>query len=430
MVLSDNKSWLGWVMAGALYLALVIVTLTGRDGTPEGKILLRFATLNSAIELEIAREQASVFEALHPRIHIRVEPITDQSILVLTAGRVPPDVFWMYDNQIHDLARGGATLHLDPLVKSDPSFDLSDFYPAMLPLGQYRGQLHALPRENGLMVMFYNRDMFQAAGVALPEQDWTWDDFLATAKALTRDTNGDGNRDTYGYVGNPGWVAEQHTWIWQNGGSMFNAALTTCTINEPAAVEAIQFFFVDLRKRYGVSPRAGESRGGSVEEFAMGRAGMMMGIRPHVPYLRKQARFAWDVTPLPYRRQRAALTGMAGYAISPRTRHRAEAWEFLKFLVSGDGLKPMIEAGMSMPPTRSLAKSDLFLKSTPPEHNEVFLDAPERGYLRPVPLVNHFSQVNDIVNRELQRAYFGEQTVQQACDRIKSKVDPLLVAYE
>lgn len=415
------------VVAVLIYAILAYVVLAGVDEEEPGKITLRFGVGNDATIIAIAKSQARAFEAMHPDVRIKVQPVSDQGILVLTAGKVAPDVFTTCDVLINDLARGKAVVDLGPLIKQDKDFDIDDFYPEMLALLTNKGRLYGLPRELSIVILYYNKTMFEKFDVKLPEDGWAWRDFLETAKQLTKDLDGNGEIDQYGYIGFPGWQAAQHMWVWQNGGSIFNEDLTECTINTPEAVEAFQFFYIDLIQKYRISPPRQSMTGGvAIDEFMGGRVAMLLGIRQFVPKLRQTKGFEWGVAPMPRGRYKVAASGTAGYAISPQTKHLPLAWKFLKFLVSRDGLNLLIEKGLVAPPRRSLANSDMFLNAAPPRNNRVFVEAAEEGYVRHVPMVNHFNEINAIIKREMDAVYYGKQTTEQACDRIKRQADKLL----
>ena len=105
---------------------------------------------------------------------------------------------FMWAPSLQDPKNLEAILNLEPFLDADKSFNKSDFYPATLDQFTEQGQLWALPAEVTPYVIEYNRDLFDAAKVAYPKPGWTMDDFLATAKSLTK---GDGDAKQYGYVG-------------------------------------------------------------------------------------------------------------------------------------------------------------------------------------------------------------------------------------
>ncbi|NIQ99401.1 MAG: extracellular solute-binding protein, partial [Gemmatimonadales bacterium] len=71
-----------------------------------------------------------------------------------------------------------------PFIQRDESFDLPDFYPDLVDLCRHEGALFSLPRYTSVYVLFYNKDLFDAAGLAYPDNTWTWDDYLSAARTL------------------------------------------------------------------------------------------------------------------------------------------------------------------------------------------------------------------------------------------------------
>jgi multiple sugar transport system substrate-binding protein len=105
-------------------------------------------------------------------------------------------------------------------------------------------------------VVYYNKNLFDQAGVAYPQAGWSWDDFLKAAQALTKDTNGDGATDQYG-VGTELEAIRLAPFVWQNGGEIVDdpAKPTRLALDTPAATEAFQWF-VDLQVKHHVAPDA------------------------------------------------------------------------------------------------------------------------------------------------------------------------------
>ena len=89
------------------------------------------------------------------------------------------------------------------------------------------------------MVVYYNKGLFDAAGVAYPTADWTWDSFMDTAKSLTTDSDSDGTTDQWGVVATD-WPPAQ-MFIWQAGGDVISDDLATSPIDSPEAVEGMNF---------------------------------------------------------------------------------------------------------------------------------------------------------------------------------------------
>ncbi len=221
-------------------------------------------------------------------------------------------------------------MNLGPLIEKDKGFDLNDFYSKVVDLCKFEGRLYALPREFASVVMFFNKTMFDKYGVEHPRPDWTWDDFLEVAQRLTKDTDGDGRVDQWGYIGGLEWEAVRNSWIWQAGGNVFNDDLTESLMDSPEAIKAVQFV-TDLVTKYHVSPRPGHQHQDTLKMFKSGKLAMFPHSRPIVPAIREIKTFQWDVAHLPTGKERVTLIGTCGYAISAQTRYPQEAWEFLKY---------------------------------------------------------------------------------------------------
>src|SRR5678816_1066716 len=134
----------------------------------------------------------------------------------------PPDVFAMDAPLYLDWQSRGALLNLQPYIDQNPDM-LADVYPQTLTAYKLEDGYYGLPRDFQTIVVFYNKDMFDAAGVPYPTEDWTYDDLKETAKKLTLDTNGDGKTDQYG-LWTDTWDMELF-WseaIWAYGGQIIN----------------------------------------------------------------------------------------------------------------------------------------------------------------------------------------------------------------
>lgn len=75
----------------------------------------------------------------------------------------------------------------------------ADFFPNLLKMSEFKGQLVAIPWFTDCRALFYRKDLLAAEGIPEPTTSWTWDQFLTYAKKLTKDLNGDGIIDQYGF---------------------------------------------------------------------------------------------------------------------------------------------------------------------------------------------------------------------------------------
>lgn len=157
------------------------------------------------------------------------------------AGGTAADLMWI-DQDHMALAADGSFLPLTECVadaEAGTVGDVSDYYPGILQTAYQEGVLYGLPWIAQPVVVYFNRALFDAAGIDYPTADWTWDDFTTTAKALTTDSNADGTVDQWGVVATD-WPPAQ-MFIWQAGGDVISEDLATSPIDSPEAIAGMNF---------------------------------------------------------------------------------------------------------------------------------------------------------------------------------------------
>ena len=134
---------------------------------------------------------------------------------------------------MRDYAKNGYLLDISDMFE-DGRVDLTKFPQHVIDIHTVNGTLWGIPKDFDSIAVFYNKDMFDAAGVDYPSDDWTWDEFIEIAKALTDAENG-----IYGVAVAAGGQAWGYDYIYGNGGEVFDEN-GACVVNSPEAVEAIQ----------------------------------------------------------------------------------------------------------------------------------------------------------------------------------------------
>jgi multiple sugar transport system substrate-binding protein len=190
------------------------------------------------------------------------------------------------------------------------------------------------------------------------------------------------------------------------------AAPTRLTLDAPLTREALQWF-ADLQVKHRVVPDQVEEKAESSERrFLNGRLGMLLNSRRGVPMYRTITSFDWDVAPLPRRRQRAGILHADAYCLPRASRARAAAWAFIEYANSPEGQRSIAASGRTVPSRRTLAESPAFLDpGARPASSRVFLT--EVPFLRPVPVVEGWVDIEDLAGEELARAYYGHASVDE-----------------
>ena len=187
---------------------------------------------------------AKAYEAKHPDVKIKVQVTGwDEYWTKLEAaatGGALPDVFWMHSTRFNDYASNGMLLEMGPTIGDG----YKNFPQDLVKLYELDGKNYAVPKDYDTIAVFYNKALFDKAGVPYPDGTWDWAKYLETAKKLTKD-------GVYG-VAAP-MDAQQGYWnaIYQNGGYVVKDKKPGYSSTEAQA--ALQWW-VDLSLKEKVSP--------------------------------------------------------------------------------------------------------------------------------------------------------------------------------
>ena len=363
----------------------------------------------------------SAFEQRSPAIDVELIHIPSQNDYRTRLGAdfaagTPADIVLINYRRYAALAARGVLEPLGPYLAESSVLKEGDFYPEALAPFYWAGKLMCIPQNLSSLVVYYNKSLFDQAGVAYPGADWNWEDFLQTARALTRDTDGDGVVDQYG-LGTEASIFRVAPFIWQNGGDLVDnpAAPTRLALDAPAARQAIQWF-VDLQVRHQVAPnRTQEQAEASESRFQNGRLGMFLNSRRGVPTYRTISGFDWDVAPLPQGRQRAGILHSDAYCMPSVSKQKAATWAFIEFANSAAGQTIVARSGRTVPSLKAVAESPAFLDpGVKPQSSRVFLDV--IPYIRGVPVIESWVDIEDTVGKEIERAFYGEATADEAIE--------------
>ncbi len=260
------------------------------------------------------------------------------------AGDVMHDLVhfhWRFRDTVPQLVVQGALLGLNQYIRRD-RYDLTDFWPGCLERSTWRGDLYALHTHVDTQLVFYNQDLFSAAGVSAPPSDWTWQDLLDRARELTRRQRA---KPVYGfalsrdYIPDEGVVGRYYSypatipWIWANGGDLVSADLTKSLVDEPPTREALEWLF-EQRDTHAVWPSSDEVSGD--ELFKVGRLAMLYGPRSFTGTLivpQAQSGLKYGLAAAPYGPVKPAnwLFAQWAFHLGAATSVPDEAWTFLSW---------------------------------------------------------------------------------------------------
>ncbi len=324
------------------------------------------------------------------------------------AGGAPADLILLNYRRFGMYAARGALQPVAPYLAGSTLLQPDAFYPQVLSAFTHNGQLIGIPQNVSSLVIYYNKGLFDHAGLPYPKAGWTWDDFLQAARVLTR------GAEQYGVGIEPSMI-RLAPFIWQNGGEIVDnlAAPTRLTLDRPESAAAVQWF-VDLQARHKVAPDAMQHSAEDDESrFLNGRTAMFFDSRRAVPTLREIRDFDWDVAPLPHGQGRASILHSDAYFLTAASRDKPAAWAFMEYANSPEGQVFIAQTGRTVPSIRVVAESPVFLEpAAKPAGSRVFLDA--IPIIRPTINIDTTEQIEGLVNNELQRAFYEQATVADA----------------
>lgn len=397
-----------------LALLLVMVMPAGAQDTTT----IRYFTFSAAPDhLEELDTIIQAFQAENPGIVVEVStaPFADYFTLLqadVVSGDAP-DVFELNFENFVTYAANDTLMDISEYLSGD-----APYYPRALEAFQYEGAQLALPETFSTVLLFYNADLFDAAGLEYPAADWTWADAVVAAEAIK--ALGD---DTWGLF-SPVQFWEFYKKAGQNGEcEFFNEDMTESTLNSEACVATLETMisFIDS----GLMPTQAQMSGMSDSElFLSGKLGMIVtGIWMFDAF--KDAPFAWDVQLEPGLNQKGHHFFANGVGVSATTANAEAAAKWAEFLTaSATAAEVRVASAWELPALDAPELFEAYLQLTPPENREAVFAALESPVTPPV--IERQNEMQDAVNLQITRAVDGEVSAQEALDEAKAALDELI----
>jgi multiple sugar transport system permease protein/multiple sugar transport system substrate-binding protein len=367
-------------------------------------------------EIEIVQTLVEAFEAENTGVRVNRIHASDYDTKLNTmfAAGDPPDLFYLRYEDLPKLSGMGLLEPIDQRVKDDIKRTgedwVSAFYSVLLKAYRYdgdqlgQGPLYGIPKDFTPMLMYANLGLFRRAGVEVPYDGWTWDEFDDAMKKISalEDPNG----RVYGSV-IASWPAVLRNMVWAHGGDFFNGNdFNDVTLDEPsaiAAMERIRRMRFDDETAYNAS--SGDAQGLGEQEFYTGRIGVVGPIgRWKTPRFRSISGFRWDVIPFPHTPgiDQSSAIAVTAWAMSSTSDHPDESFTLMKFLCGPQGQRLTARSGLAVPCTKSVAESDDFLQpGQSPANAQLFVDLIEKSRLGQMPPQTEFTR---IMEEEVERS--------------------------
>lgn len=312
-----------------------------------------------------------------------------------------PDIVFVEASNFKAMVDKGFLVDLTPYIEKDKGkdFDITGYYPQIVDRFTLDNKLYVIPRDIApICTIYYNKKIFDEAGMIYPKDNWTWDDFLATAKKLTK-VGKDGKIERYGFLDE--WTIWD-PWVYSGGGAIVDDVKnpTKCVLDSPEAIAGIQYR-ADLSNKYKVAPSpaviGATSMGvqGTASVFMNGDVAMFFTGYWKASYFRSAiTQFDWDIVMFPKgpKGTRFFSSGGSGYAITSQCKDKDKAWEVMKRLAGEQGQRDLSSQGGLQPAIMKLADSPQFLDKGKPENKKIMLEAVK--YIRFNPLTPRWEEMN------------------------------------
>ncbi|MEV4368287.1 sugar ABC transporter substrate-binding protein [Nonomuraea sp. NPDC049637] len=408
-------------MALAAALAMTLAGCgSGSDttATKPGKVTISYAIWEKN-DQPSTQKIIDAFQKQHPDVTVKLE-ITpwDQywtKLQTAATGGAAPDVFWMNSLNVRMYAKGG-------VIAPFENADVSAFPQAIVDGYRYDGKLYGMPRDVGVPVLWYDKELFDKGGVAYPTADWTWDDLKAAAKKLT-----DPAKKQYGLLA-PLWdQGGFYPTMIQAGGHVISADGKKSGFDEPGSIQGLEFWTDMINKDKVAPPLQATTDTSPVQLFMTGKYAMYYGGSWLASTFKANTERGGkvDVAPLPKgpAQEAVILLGLAN-SVSAKSEHPAEAAQFATFLSSDEAEKILSDSGGASVSSRA-GTQDGWFAAFPDYHlKETFAASIPNGVPYPVSL--NTAKWQDVQNKLLAEAWAGTRPTAEAAKEIAAQMNEIL----
>jgi multiple sugar transport system substrate-binding protein len=396
---------------------------------PGSKVSISVAHAWDATFFERQKQFDQLFMQRHPNIEVVAEntPWGDfrQKYIAQAAGNALPDLLYLHFSWAQELIKQGLFKPVDDYIAQQKDFNLDDFTPASLVSYKRDGKLWGLPYDEGPGILYYNKDLFDAASEGYPDDSWDLERLKQVAIKLTK---GEGPNKQFGLGGlpSPGDATMAPAYLFPFGAQYLSEPKEDqVLINAPEAVAALEWW-EELRTK-GAVPSPADMQNVAWPPFQFGKIAMVLDGSWATPPIQANSKFKWDIARWP-KGPKAHKTFSAGsaYAITRDSKNPEAAWIYLNEYLSTAGQSYMWgSTGRGSPARLSAWPSYLESKFAPP--GAQFIEQSVRT-----------TAVHDILDqptsvRVTQAAgpiwdlvVAGQLGVKEACDQVFAAVDPLV----
>lgn len=410
------KKWLIMLLTLALGLLGLAGCSSSDQTSGDGKVEITYGFWDKK-QVPAIEEIIKLFNEKNPNIKVKTEltPYAQyfQKLETAATGGALPDVLWMNGPHVVQYAEGKVIVPLSDLAKKD-NYSLDNYPKSLVDLYTVDGDVYGIPKDFDTTGLWYNKKIFDEAGVPYPDDTWDWNKLKEVATKLTNKDKG-----IWGYAALMGNQGGYYDFIWQNGGQIISEDGKSVGFDQPEAIEALKYNISFIKE--GLSPtQAQMSETAASELFSSGKIAMMFDGPWMVPEYKKNADL--NVAVVPKGKQRAvAIHGLAN-VIAANTKHKDAAWKFVQFLGSKEAAEVYAKTGTVIPAYNGTQNA--WLQSVPNLNLKAFIDGVE--YSVPLPSVKNTGEIWQYETDILKKAWSEEESVEDAVKELTKKANDSL----
>ena len=389
-------------------------------------VTIEYSIWGDPQEITSQKKITEAFKKVEPNITVNVT-VSDwdaywDKLQTGLAGGAAPDVFAMDGPLFPDYQTRDVLLDLKPYIDKE-GYDLGQLADqGVADFTTADGGQYGLPRDLNVIALYYNKKMFDAAGVAAPDGTWDWNKLVEAAKKLTKDTNGDGKTDQWGFYTET--TDMENYWlslVWQNGGDVLAPDKKSTMLNTPEAAGGIQFL-QDLIYKHKVMPDPAITAE-TGDAFEQGKAAIEANGSWLVP-THTAAGLDFGIAPLPKGPvAQATSVNPTGAVVFKGTKAPDAAWAFVKYLASPAAQEQLMQLHASLPVSKDVLSGPF---ATAFDGAKVFADS--LAYAKLKPSFKGYNEFAEALQGELDENVFNapNKTAAEALAAVNDQLNSLL----
>jgi len=415
-------------------LVLILLLCTGLFSGcgSQGKKEITVMWWGDVYNYNFAKKLIASYNADNPVIPAKLIVVQGEytyKLLAMAASKTLPDVVLVIAPDVYNMGSRGALLPLNKYTDTAKFKAVEEeMWPRLMASFNVDDKQLAVPIWTWTPGIYYNKDLFDMAGVPYPSRNWAFKEFEAKSRKLIKKENGKIKiyaHDTTFSLGDLLLLS----YLYAHGGGLYTDDHKKCLINTPASVAALKAFS-ELRLKDHTAPKASEAAGmgnsgRNIDLFQSGSVSMHIAGRDYMDVLRQRggSKFRWGVAPMPSGDKPSRFLVASSLAISANSKHPDEAWKFISFVTGEKGQKLITMDRSDITIFKKWAYGKDFLDyQSRPDVNVVFRDMLFTTV--PMPYRIGDNEWKTRAGDHLALVELGKMSIEEACARIAADFKP------